>query len=111
MPVPIRSGLEERAGERRSFFVRTRILLIIPLRISSPGGTIDNSPAIYRWDTQFPEKVPPGTEEGNFCNGTGPSTHSFVPAGTPHPTMALPTDKSVGYFLSPSGLGPFHRKQ
>ena len=92
-----------------------------------PGGTPENSPAIYCWVSR-PEQ--PKSRQGRkriaqrFIAGVGQTNEpspvrddrtqpqqrrwprlSFVPAGTGFAPRGGPSDESLGYSLPPSGLG------
>jgi hypothetical protein len=68
-----------------------------------PLGTIENSPAIHRWDNGQPTRSSPRRAKENMRKVT---ILSFVFDGTHSPTARNPSDESAGYFLPPSGVAP-----
>ena len=79
----------------------------------SPAGTTGQSPAIHRGVGSRGPKSP-GRDESNppWTGGAGRGPLGR-PSGTHFPAPPGPSDESLGYSLSPSGLDgpPFHRKQ
>ncbi len=64
-----------------------------------PAGTTDNSPPFQRWVARLVGPKPRRGDRKGASRGS-----SFVPAGTRF-VFLFPSDKSLGYCLSPSGLG------
>jgi hypothetical protein len=70
----------------------------------SSAGTIENSPAIHRWGLE--QAVPKSRRDERTPAGRGrqEGTSSVVPAGLAPTRASRPSDESLGYSLSPSGL-------
>ena len=67
--------------------------------VQSPAGTIENSPAIYRWERR-PQR-PQSRRDERSLSFVG--TRSVVPTGLRLFPAGDPSDESLGYFLSSFG--------
>ena len=71
---------------------------------ASPAGTTENSPPFQRWATDSKTRSSPaGAKETG--SQVARCVRSSVPVGTCSSCARKPSDKSLGYCLSPYGLG------